>query len=416
MKIKFFSVIILIFFLLGFISCKKEKNATPLLPPILTLNFTEKFIPDQLPVIVFISDLKGKVITDTTCSSNGTYVLYPHDGKSIPEKFMVTVVNSEIYWHNLMVHINTYTNVAKGTEWTIKGTKPDTVGMATISPVKLPTLSGPILYSNSGYSNTTFNSLDCIALLYKSPDDLYVKIQTPGGQFYKIVTDIVRNGKYTIDMSDAIQAESHAISFSVSAENYEAELYGYKDANYDSPVPILAENLISDGLPVNSVNLYYPPSIFAGFHTMLMLQETYASDVTWYYHTEGIIPDEFRKIDANILSMQPKTGGLMIQSSGTYNMVGAHWEFVDHALVFYEWQLFTPDTTRTMVIPEIAPAFKRMFPSISLDSLNFQYAELTDFQNLESYDELINKLFDPAHPSQMDRFDASIIRKIFTSH
>jgi hypothetical protein len=416
MKIRFPSFKILILFFMGFISCKKEKNAPPPLPPILTLNFTEKFIPDQLPVIVFISDLKGKVITDTTCSSNGIYVLYPPDGKSIPDNFMVTVVNSEIYWHNLMVHINTYTNVAKGSEWTIKGTKPDTVGMATISLVNLPTHSGPILYSNSGYSNTTFDPLDRIALLYTSPDDLYVKIQTSGGQLFKIVKNIVRNGNYSINMSDVNQATSHTISFPISAENYEAELYGYKNANYDSPIPILADNLISDGLPVNSVNLYYPPSVFSGFHTKLMLQETYSSDAAFYYHTEGSIPDEFQKINADILSMQPKKGSLAIQTSGTYNMTGAHWEFVDHALVFYEWQLFAPDTTRTMIIPEIAPALKRMFPSISLDSLNFQYAELTDFQNLASYDDLINKLFDPAHPSQMDRFDATTLRKILISH
>lgn len=416
MKIRFFTVTILMLFLVGFISCKKEKNAPPPLSPILTLNFTEKFIPDQLPVIIFISDPEGKVITDTTCRSNGTYVLYPPEGKSIPENFMVTVVNSELYWHNLLVHINTYTNVAKGSEWTIKGTKPDTVGMATISLVNLPTLSGPILYSNSGYSNTTFNPLDRIALLFKSPDDLYVKIQTSGGQRYKIAKDIVRNGNYSIDMSDAMQAESHAISFPISAENYEAELYGYKDANYDSPIPILADDLISDGLSVNSVNLYYPPSVFAGFHTKLMLQETYTSDATWYYQTEGAIPGEFRKIDADILSMQPKTGGLVIQSSGTYDMIAAHWEFIDQALAFYEWQIYSPDTTRTLILPEITPAFKRMFPTISLDSLIFQYAELTDFQNLASYDELINKLFDPAHPTQMDRYDATMLRKIFISH
>ena len=415
MKVRYFSVLIMMFLLMGIISCKKEKNDSPLLSPVLTLNFTDKFIPDQLPVIVFISDPNGKVITDTTCSSNRTYILYAPDGKSVPENLMVTVVNSEIYWHNLMVHINTYTNVVKGSEWTIKGTKPDTVGMATISLVNLPTLVAPILYSNSGYSNTTFNPLDRIALLYKSPDDLYIKIQTSGGQLYKIVTDIERNGNYSIDMSDAAPAESHEISFPISAENYEAELYGYKDANYDSPIPILADNLISEGHPVNSVKLYYPPSVFPGFHTKHMLQETYSSDATFYYHTEGSIPDEFKKINADILSMQPQTGSLTIQTSGTYQMVGAHWEFVDHALVFYEWQLFASDTTRTLVIPEIAPALKRMFPSISLDSLIFQYAQLTDLQNLASYNELINKLFDPSHPTQMDRYDATTLRKIFTS-
>jgi hypothetical protein len=414
MKTRFFKVTILILLLAGFISCKKEQNDTPPLSPIMTLNFTEKFIPDQLPVIVFLSYPDGKILLDTTCISNGTYVLYPPSGKTIPEKFMVTVVNAETFWHNFKVNINTYTNVAKGSEWTLQGTKPDTIGNARITLENLPTLSGPILYSNSGYHNLTFDPLDRTLLLYKLPDDLYIKIETAGGQLYKYFKDFLQTGNHTINMSNALQPESHPVSFPMQVENYEAELFGYKDADYDSPVPILADYLISDGLAVDSIHLHYPPSIFAGFHTKLMLQETYSSDDTWFFHTEGGIPNEFVKINADILSMQPKKGSMTIQTSGTFDMVAAHWEFVDYSLLFYEWQVFTSDSTSTVLLPEIAPAFKRMFSSISLDSLTFQYAELTDLQNLGSYNELINKLFDPVHPQQMDRFDASILRKNFS--
>jgi hypothetical protein len=411
MKIRFFSFSILVLLLTGLTSCRKEINDTPPLSPILTLNFTEKFIPDQLPVIVFLSDPDGKTILDTTCVSNGTYVLYPTDGKEIPGKFMVTFVNAETFWHNFMVHINTYTNVAKGSEWTIQGTRPDTIGNAHVTLKNMPTLSGPILYSNSGYHNLTFDPLDRTLLLYKSPDDLYVKIQTPGGQLYKYLQDFLRTGSYTVTMSNALTPESHSVSFPMQAENYEAELFGYKDADYDSPVPVLADYLISDGFAADSIQLYYPPLIFSGFHSKFMLQETYSSDATWFYNTEGAIPDEFVKINAGILSMLPTTGRLKIQTSGTYDMVGAHWEFVDHTLLFYEWQVYAPDTTSTIILPEIAPAFKRMYPTISLDSLLFQYAEVTDLQNLASYNELISKLFDPAHPTQMDRYDASSLRK-----
>jgi len=412
MKPTLFLFAVLIFILSGLTSCKKEEHTSTPPTPIFTLNFTQKFIPDQIPVIVFLSDPEGKIILDTVCTSNMTYLLYPPSGKTIPEKFMVTIINSEIPWHNLTAHINTYTNVAKGSEWTLKGTKPDSVGKATISLINFPALSGPILYSNSGYSNETLNPSDRIAVLYQTPDELYVKIQTGEGQFYKI-TDIARNGNYAIDMSDASQAESHTISFPLSAENYEARLYGYKDADYDSPIPVTADNLISEGVPASSIDMHYPASFFSGFHTKLMLQETYTSEVTWFYQTEGSIPDEFVQIDADILSMQPQTGSLSIQTSGTFDMVAAHWQFIDHTLVFYEWQIFAPDTTATIIIPEIPPAFKQMFPTASLDSLIFQYAELTELFTLSSYYELIGKLFDPSHPQQMDRFDASSLRKNF---
>jgi hypothetical protein len=412
MKILCYKVTIILL-LSGLISCKKEQNETPPLSPIFTLNFTDKFIPDQLPVIVFLSAPDGKIIIDTTCASNGTYVLYPPAGINIPENFMVTVVSAETFWHNFLVHINTYANVAKGSEWTLRGIKPDTIGNAHVTLENLPTLSGPILYSNSGYHNLTFDPLDRTLLLYKSPDDLYIKIQTPGGQLYKYTKDLLGTGSYTVNMSTALQPERHTVSFPMQAENYEAELFGYKDADYDSPLPILADEIISDGFSTDSIHLYYPPSIFTGFHTKLMLQENYASEATWFYNTEGAIPDEFIKINADILSMQPEKGSVRLQTSGTFDMAAAHWQFVDQALLFYEWQVYTPDTTRKIILPQIPPAFIRMFPTISLDSLIFQYAELTDLQTLASYNELINKLFDPAHPTQMDRYDASILRKNF---
>ncbi len=328
---------------------------------------------------------------------------------------MLTVVRPEIFWHNLMVRVNTYNNVTAGSEWTMEGTNPDTVGMATISLVNLPTLSGPILYSNSGYSNITFNPTDRIALLYQSPDDLDIKIQTGDSHLYKTVQNIVGNGSYSIDMSDARQTENHQVSFPLSAANYDAQLFGYKNEDYDSPIPILSDHLISDGLAVDKINLHYPPAVFSGFHTKLMLQEQYTSEDTWFYHTEGVIPGEFVKINAGILAMQPQTGSLTLQTNGNFDMVTAQWEFIDHALMFYEWQVFAPDSAQKIILPEIPPAFRKMFPTISLDSLTFQYAEITDFYSLSSYTELTRTVFNPLQPEQMDRLDASSLRKTFNA-
>jgi hypothetical protein len=311
-----------------------------------------------------------------------------------------------------MAHINSYTNVPKGSEWTLKGTKPDTIGKATVSLTNLPDLAGPVLYSTSGYSNETSNTSGVSAILYQSPDDLYVKINTPDGHFYKF-NEIVRNGNFSIDMSDADQAATKSVSFPFSAENYEVQLYGYVNSDYDSPLPVMADHVISDGLPVSSASLHFPASYFSGFHTKMMLQETFTSSETWFCQTEGAIPDQFAKIDAEITSMLPQTGSVTIQTNGTFNMTGAHWQFVDQSLLYYEWQIYASDTASTFVIPEIPPDFKKMFPTISRDSLIFQYAELTDFAAVNSYEELIGYLFNPSYPQQMDRFNASVIRKNF---
>ena len=397
--------------LLLVVSCKKDKNDPKPSEPVLTINFTDKFIPDQIPAIVFLSGKDGKTFLDTTCISNGSYELFSPDGAATPENFMVTIVSSELYWHSLIVHINTYTGIDKGAEWTLQGTKPDTVSSSSITLENMPEISGPILYSGQGFSNLTFNPTNRSIWNYQLPDDLYVKIQTDTGQYYSYNAELMTGGSYTIDMSAAEKTESQTVTLPMQVENYETKVFGYKNDDFDSPIPIVVEYLISDGMMTDNILLHYPPAIFSGFHTSMMIQETYLSELSWFYQNEGEIPDQFVKIDADILTSEFTDDKLTIQSGGSFDMVAAHWQFIDHSLMFYEWQMHASDTTTVMILPEIPSAFLRMFPTISHDSLQYQYTELTEFQQLESYTSLINKIFDPTHPTQMNRYEASSIRK-----
>lgn len=411
MQIRNFTFPLLLVTLFLSVSCKKDKNNPLPEVPILTLNFIDKFIPDQIPAIVFLSGNDGSTFLDTTCISNGSYELFPAEGAVIPENFMVTIVSSELYWHSLIVHINTYSGIEKGSIWTLQGTKPDTITSSNITLENMPEISGPILYSGMGFSNLTFNPTNRSIWNYQSPDDLYVKIQTDTGQFYKYEKELMTGGNYSIDMSTAKITEKQIVALPLQVENYEAKVYGYKDDYYDSPIPVVAEYLISDGVTTESIFLNYPPAIFSGFHTNIMIQETYLSDYSWFYQNEGDIPNQFVKIDADIISSEPTPGKLSIQSGGSFDMIAAHWQFIDHALMFYEWQMFASDTTNTMILPEIPSSFLRMFPTISHDSLHYQYTELTEFQRLDNYNMLINRLFDPEHPTQMKRYEASSVRK-----
>ncbi len=397
--------------LVGLISCKKKTDDPPAPVPIITINFIDQFIPDQIPVIVMLSEPDGKLILDTVCSLNGTYTLFLPSGKSNPDQMMVTVVRSEITWHNLTSTINTYTDIANGSTWTIQGVKPDTLGNAHITLENMPAVNGPIIYANSGYHTLTFNPTNRTLPLYKTPDDLYIKIQTIEGQYFTYKSNLLTSGAFNIDMSNIEPTSSQSITLPMEVLNYDAELYGYRNGDFDSPIPILADKLFSDGNPTSLLQLNYPPSIFSGFHTKIMLQEDYMSENQWFYQSEGAIPTEFIKIDAEITAMQSEIGSLNVQSTGTYEMLAAHWQFVDHAALFYEWQVYTPNTNQTIILPEIGPDFKQMFSTLSLDSLNFQYTELVDLKQLSSYDALISKLFDTQHPTQMDRYEASILRK-----
>lgn len=414
MKFKPYLIVIATAILLSCLSCRKAKNDAVVKVSLFTVTLTDNFIPDQYKAIVFVSGPDGKLLADTTCTANGTYNLCLKDGAVMPAWVMVTIVNYETVMHELKIHMNTYTHVTPQSNWTIKGLNPDSTGHIITSLLNVPSPHGQILYSNSGYYNITFNPDLRTSMLYKSTDDLYVKVSYSTGDRFKIVSGVLPNGNYNIDMGDASLTESQSISFPFPVQNYEADVFGYKEQNFDSPIPTLADMVISDGNTVNTIKVSYPPSFFAGYNTQLMIQETYTSDVLYYYHTDGVIPGTFKKTDASILSMQPEKGSVKVQSTGTFEMITAHWEYISPALEFYDWQIYVPDTTQTVTLPAIAPAFSRLFNSLAIDSLNLVYTELTDFQTLASYNEFLQKVFDPSHPQTPDRFESSSVKRNYS--
>lgn len=405
------SFVLLSILLILFHSCKKDDNKPKPAEPLITLHFTDRFVHEQLPVIVFLSDESGKTILDTTCVSNETYELFAASGQSVPDRMMVTVVSSEPYWHSLRVHINTYTRVEKGAEWTLKGSRMDTVATAYVSLENVPDINGPILYASPGYYTLTFNKTNRALLIYDSPADFYVKIRTDTGQYFKYVPDCLVFGDYTADMSVNMPTVSKKVLFPMPVENFEAKLFAYADADLDSPGPLILDYAMSEGFVADSLQLNFPPDLFNYFQTQIMLQETYLSDVSYFQISEGNIPSVFIRPDAEILTMQQEQNKLKIESKGTFDLVTADWQFVDYALMHYEWKVFASDTSKTVLLPEITKAFQKMYPTISHDSLRFQFTELTDFQQIESYDALMGKMFDSGKPTRMDRLAANSIRK-----
>ncbi len=323
----------------------------------------------------------------------------------------VTLVHSEPYWHSLRVHIDTYTQIAKGSEWTMRGSRLDTVATAYLTLENVPDLSGPILYSTEGYSTFTFNKNNRPLLLYQEPADFYVKLQTDTGQYFKYLPNYLAFGNFSIDLTTTHPTQHNRISLPMTVENYEAQLFGYKANELNTTVPLQIDFILSNGLPTDSIQLNYPPDIYAEYQTKIMVQETYLSDVSWYQFTERVVPTEFVKVDAAITSMQTGPNELMLETSGVYDMVTASWQFVDHSLMHYEWKVYAPIATNTIQLPEITTETQSMFPSLHHDSLVFQFTELTDFQTTGSYSEILNAVFQTSKPSRLERLDAVSVRK-----
>jgi hypothetical protein len=393
-------------------SCKKTESTPDPAKPLVTVTFSDNFIKDQLSAYILVSDPHGKAIGDAICTANGKYPVYVTGNSAIPAHLTITIAYYELNMHALTLHLNSYTNIAPYGEWVLKGIMPDTLGHTFISLTNLPTLSGPIIYSNSGFSTLTFGFEDQEQMLYRSPDDLYIKIKTNGADKFKWATGIQQGGSYTVDMTDAISAARHTITFPVNAQDYDVSVSGFKDANYGSSLSVLTDRVISEGVITNSVDLSFPPSTLSGFVTNMMISESYLSNIQYFYRVAGAIPDQFVRINASVSSVDAAAGQASVSTSGTFTMTGVNWQFKDINNLFYDWNIYAPDTTNVFSLPVLSSNLSKEFPSLKPDSMQYTGTELRNYPNLNNYQEVMHMMFDPTHTMLAGDFEVSSVKKI----
>lgn len=390
---------------------KKEDPEIAPAAPLFTITFTGHFVTSQVPVILFLSYPDGTVYLDTTCGQNGTYTLFPPAGKAVPETFSVTIVQPRTYWHSFLVEISTFDGVRGGTAWAMRGSLPDTAGSATVSLKNLPAITGPILYSCTGFYNLTMQSVNRTMTLSENPSDLCIRIATTDGTFYRYDQHLLNDGaSLEVDMTGVVAAAEKSVSLPFEAGEYTFLLYGNTENEYDPGSSLLTDYVISDGFPADTVRIHYPPDRFNGYYTEMMISEQFGAGETFHYHTDGAIPSHFSRIDATLAAIQPEKARVSFSASGQFDMTSAQWDFMDKGNIIYTWRCYSRDTTRQLSVPAISPALSRWFPTLRHDSLSLTHVELTDLLTLPTYAALLETLFNPASPSLMNRYDATTVR------
>ncbi|MEI6433755.1 MAG: hypothetical protein WCP32_02845 [Bacteroidota bacterium] len=388
-------------------SCKKKDNSTdPGKQWLMTVNFKDDYINPKLKAIVFVSDANGNPLADTMVAGNTNVLLYSE--KTATPPFQVTIVKWEPDMHNFLVTISTYQNVTPS-EWTLQGRRLVSTGEATINLQNVPNHSGPILYSNSGYSNLTFATAGNKHPIYQLPDDLYIKLSSPSGSLYKWTNGIIPGETYDVDLSDMKTAEPHTITFPVATQDFHVKVYGYRDTSYLS-LPIAADELIGNGDKVDNVTVSVPPATFSRFRTYIELIESWASPLTYTCSQNDAIPDSFIKLNAAINNINIQGSKTDFNSVGDFTVTSAVWYFHDTENLAFEWTVFGPDTLTTISLPILPPAMKSMFPTLALDSLTFYQFEIINYPKFDSYNAYLENIFNPATSGLADRLNSSSIR------
>jgi len=389
-------------------ACKKKQDdpATPEKQALMTINFQGDFINPKLKAIVFVSDMAGNALADTTVTGNPSVVLYAKTAATPP--YQVTIVKWEPDMHNFLVTMMTYQYVMPG-EWTIYGKRRVSDGDVAISLKNIPPHTGPILYSGSGYSNHTFATSGTFQL-YKSPDELYVRINTASGPMIKWTYGLSAGASLDVDLSSMDEAEKKTITLPVMAQDFNARIYGYHDTDYTSVLPVMTDEVLGDGTSVDKVVVSYPADAFISFQTRIEMIESWTSLLTYIFSSDGAIPETFVKTGAMITDIQTTGNKVGFKTTGSFTVTTATWTFLDAGNLAFEWTVYGPDTISSVTLPVLPGALTSMFPTLSPDSLHLRHFELTDHQGISSYPDYLHAIFNPASPGKGSHLQASGVK------
>jgi hypothetical protein len=143
----------------------------------------------------------------------------------------------------------------------------------------------------------------------------------------------------------------------------------------------------------------------------MMIRESYQSDLQWFNRVAGIIPDQFRKIDASINSVNAFAGNASLNTSGTFMMSAINWQFVDIEHTLFDWNIFGPDTANVLSLPVLSPNLAKLFPTLKADSMVYTSTELRYYPNLNNYQDILLMLFDPDRTKLPADLEMSSVKK-----
>jgi hypothetical protein len=302
----------------------------------------------------------------------------------------------------------TYQYVMSG-EWTIRGPRRVSAGDVAISLKNIPPHTGPILYSGSGHSNHTFATSGTFPL-YKSPDELYVRINTASGPLFKWTFGLAPGASLDVDLSSMDEAEKNTITFPFMAQDFNARVYGYHDTDYTTALPVMTDEVLGDGTSVDKVVVSYPVDDFISFQTRIEMIESWTSLLTYFYTRDGAIPESFDKTGAMVTDIQTTGSKVGFKTTGSFTVTSATWTFLDAANLAFKWTICGPDTISSISLPELPGAMTTMFPTLSADSLRLRNIELTAFPGVPTYPAYIKAIFNPASPGRGNHLEASGVK------
>jgi hypothetical protein len=203
--------------------------------------------------------------------------------------------------------------------------------------------------------------------------------------------------------------DSMTVTFPFSAGYFEARLWGFADENYELSKAFLFDLILASLQPQDKVSLHYPPGKYPNYRTNLMIRESFFMNTVYYCNTIGEIPASFNQIGAAISEVQKSGNLITIEASGQYDASRSKLYFASQANEIFEWFIYSPFGQDSMITPDISPILSQIFPSVDTANFQLKNLELIDLHYLNSYQEMLDALFNIQTPRNIDQLSTSSV-------
>jgi hypothetical protein len=387
-------------------ACKKKDDAgtnAPAKPDyLLYVHFSANYYGNQPALVIFISDMNGRLLADTSLSGINDVKIFPDNPASgIPDKMMVTVFNAYNYGvkGSGSVSLITYAGVQPG-DWTFHGNEiAGPVGQARLVFENIPQPAAMEYFYLSQYGSwRTYAELPSVIDgigINQDPEYFYLKVNTrAAGLKYKWINDVSKDTSVTVDLSVMDTPLEKNISIPFTADHYWADLLGYRTAgDYKGYYRLEDVMNYSFDTAVSSLTLHYPSSGIAKFQTEIELRDAARKDRYYFQANFGDIPSAFNRTDADVVisNSSPKQFNMHITGSCTNAYLS--WSYMG-MINYYNWMIFCPSDQTGCTFPDLPAYLSGLYPDLRADSLKLWGVMLYQLPGI-SYQEYINILFNP---------------------
>ncbi len=355
-------------------------------------NFQNGWIDSWEKAFIYISDLNGNVWGESEITSSTQTVTFdiPSEFMLYPEYISVTTV---VKGDN--IHIETNLKNPIGSTWTYKVYPEDQQssyqGDVTMNFSNVPEHTGFVVSSLWNYQTSTSREIynPYIYEIYKSPVDVYVKIDINNSNPKYLWLNNASPGEYSVDMNNLQDPQTATITYPSETNGIRGWLYGYPIAGdrYQGSYCVDRQSLI--GISAQEIDLVYPSDRFTDFCTSIYEYDISDNYNYWRQTTFGDIPEFFEQINADFAYINTTPENFSIQTSGSFDEIFSTWLEYDIGMDAYiYWDVYGPSDLNTYQLPTFSSKVSEYLVNVNVSDFELQLAEITDYFQIDTYQQL----------------------------